>query len=163
VAGALINLQLGNIAEAARLFDVLPADSDDGGSAWGWATLALVAAATQKGAAPYVALVEESTRATYADRVLARCAEACAAARDGDESAARLALDRAYEAVPLGGDRIHPTIVALAEAQCLAALDTDDAAAAEVRAIKTASALGIDTGGWRTAFTAACGELHPAL
>ena len=70
-----------------------------------------------------------------------------------------MALDRAYEAVPLGGDRVHPTIVALAEVQCLTALHTDDAAAANVRAIKTASALGLDTFGWRTAFSAACGEL----
>ena len=62
--------------------------------------------------------------------------------------------------MPLGGDRIHPTIVALAEAQCLAALDTGDAAPAEVRAIKTAGALGIDSSGWRTAFAAACGELE---
>jgi hypothetical protein len=90
------------------------------------------------------------------------CAAACAAARVGDDPAARLALDRAYEAVPLGGDRIHPTVVALAEAECLAALGADDAREAGVRATKAASAVGLDVTGWRTAFAAACGVLTPS-
>jgi len=158
VATALIQLQLGNVERAAGLFDVMPSESDEG-STWGWAALALVASAVGKDSENYIRIVEESSRSTYADRVIVRCATACAAARLGDEKGSRVALDRAYEAVPLGGDRIHPTIVALAEAQCLKALHTDDAAAAEVRAIKTASALGLDTAGWRTAFSAACGEL----
>jgi class 3 adenylate cyclase/tetratricopeptide (TPR) repeat protein len=158
VANALIQLQRGDIEGACRLFDVMPSETGEG-STWGWAALALVASAAGKDSEAYIEQVEESSRSTYADRVIVRCATACAAARSGDESGARVALDRAYEAVPLGGDRVHPTIVALAEAQCLAALHTDDAAAAEVRAIKTASALGLDTAGWRTAFSAACGEL----
>ena len=158
VASALIRLQRGDIEGACRLFDLMPTETDQG-STWGWAALALVASAVGKETDGYVAIVEGSGRATYADRVIARCAAACAAARAGDEAGARLALDRAYEAVPLGGDRIHPTVVALAEAQCLKALHTDDAAVAEVRAIKSASALGLDTAGWRTAFSAACGEL----
>ncbi len=160
VAAALIQLQRGDIDGAARLFDQMPIDPDTG-STWGWAALALIASAAGRDNDEYVAAVEESSRSTYSDRVIARCATACAAARRGDDAGARVALDRAYEAVPLGGDRIHPTIVALAEAQCLTALHTDDAAAAEVRAIKTASALGLDAGGWRTAFAAACGELAP--
>ncbi|MEQ8839535.1 MAG: adenylate/guanylate cyclase domain-containing protein [Acidimicrobiales bacterium] len=158
VATALIQLQLGNVDKAARLFEVMPSDTHQG-STWGWAALALVASAVGKDADTYVGIVEESSRSTYADRVIVRCASACDAARRGDEDGARVALDRAYEAVPLGGDRIHPTIVALAEAQCLKALGTDDAATAEVRAIKAASALGLDTMGWRTAFMAACGDL----
>jgi class 3 adenylate cyclase/tetratricopeptide (TPR) repeat protein len=158
VATALIQLQRGDVAAASLLFDVMPDEGSGEGSSWGWAVLALVAAAAEKGVAPYVEIVEASTRATYGDRVIARCATACAAVRAGDEAAVRVALDRAYEAVPLGGDRIHPTIVALAEARCLAALDTADAAAAEVRAIKTASALGLNSAGWRVAFGAAVGE-----
>lgn len=157
VAAALIQLQRGRIDDAARLSGSMPDDGREG-LPWGWAVLALVAAATGGSTVDAVARVEQSSRATYADRVVARCAAACAAARSGDEDAARTALDRAYEAVPLGGDRIHPAIVALAEAQCLTTLDTDDAADAEVRAIKTASALGLDTTGWRAAFAAACGD-----
>lgn len=158
VAIALISLQRGDVDTAARLFDVMP-DVSGEGSTWGWAVLALIAAAVDKDVEPLVDVVEGSGRATYADRVLARLATACAAARAGDERGCRVALDRAYEAIPLGGDRVHPTIVALGEAQCLAALDADDAATAEVRAIKTASALGLDTLGWRNAFAAACGEV----
>ena len=158
VAGALLHLQRGDLESAGALFDVMPATAGEG-SPWGWAALALVAAAVGKDPDRYVEIVESSPRATYCDRVLARCATACDAARGGDETGARVALDRAYEAVPPGGDRIHPAIVALAEAQCLAALDTDDAAAAEARAVKTASALGLDSAGWRTAFAAACGNL----
>jgi class 3 adenylate cyclase/tetratricopeptide (TPR) repeat protein len=162
VAMSLLALQLGDLDEAARLFEIMP-DADAGeGSLWGWAVLALVATAVDKDADPYVSIVDTSTRATYGDRVLARCAAACAAARGGDETGARVAIARAYEAVPAGGDRVHPTIVALAEARCLAVLDADDAATSEVRAIKAASALGLDTTGWRTAFAAACGELQPA-
>ena len=161
VANALIQLQRGDVEGACRLFDLMPSETDEG-STWGWAALALVAAAAGKDSDAYVEIVEESSRSTYADRVIARCATACAATRAGDETGARVALDRAYEAVPLGGDRVHPTIVALAEARCLTALHTDDAAAAEVRAIKTASALGLDSTGWRTAFSAACGELASA-
>jgi hypothetical protein len=162
VAMSLVQLQLGDLVGASLLFDVMPEVDSGEGSTWGWAVLALIAAAVDKETDPYVAIVETSTRATYGDRVVVRCAAACAAARVGDEAGARVALDRAYEAVPLGGDRIHPTIVALAEARCLVVLDTDDAAAAEVRAIKTASALGLDTAGWHTAFAAACGDLQPA-
>ena len=162
VALSLVRLQSGDLSGASVLFDVMPETDSGEGSTWGWAVLALVAAAVDKDTDTYVSIVETSTRATYGDRVLARCAAACAAARAGDETGARVALDRAYEAIPLGGDRIHPTIVALAEAQCLAVLHADDAEAAEVRAVKTASALGLDTHGWRTAFAVACGELQPA-
>lgn len=162
VAISLIHLQMGDIVVAARLFDVMPEVDESSGSPWAWAVLALIASATDQPSDPYVALVEGSSRTTYADHVIVRCAAACAAARVSDESASRLALDRAYEAIPLGGDRIHPTVVALAEAQCLVALQTDDAAAAEVRAIKAAGAIGIDTTGWRTAFAAACGDLETA-
>jgi len=161
VASALIQLQRGNVDHATGLFDVMPSESDHG-STWGWAILALVASAVGKDSDSYVQIVEESSRSTYADRVIARCASACAAARVGDELGSRSALGRAYEAVPLGGDRIHPTIIALAEAQCLKVLDADDAAAAEVRAVKTASALGMDSAGWRNAFSAACGDLDDA-
>jgi class 3 adenylate cyclase/tetratricopeptide (TPR) repeat protein/ABC-type dipeptide/oligopeptide/nickel transport system ATPase subunit len=157
VATALIQLQLGNVDAASRLLAVMPENTDEG-SSWGWAVLALIAAAIDKDVDGYVAIVEESQRSTYSDQVIARCATACAAARAGDETGARVALDRAYEAVPLGGDRIHPTIVALAEAVCLTTLETDDAPTAEVRAVKTASAIGLDTLGWRTAFAVACGQ-----
>lgn len=162
VATALIRLQRGDVDGASRLFDVMPEHPSEAGSPWGWAALALVAAATGKDVDPFVAVVEGSARATYGDLVIARCAVACAAARAGDDPAARLALDRAYEAVPLGGDRIHPTVVALAEAECLAALDAHDAHEAGVRATKAASAVGLDVTGWHTAFAAACGVLTPS-
>lgn len=157
VAMALISLQRGDVDVAVQLFDVMP-DTPGEGSTWGWAVLALVAAAVEKDVESLADVVETSQRTTYADRVLARLALACAAARVGNEQGCRVALGRAYEAVPAGGDRVHPTVVALAEAQCLATLDAPDAATAEVRAIKTASALGMDTLGWRTALAAACGE-----
>ena len=60
------------------------------------------------------AAVETSGRSTYSDRVLARLAGACAAARAGDDAGAAVALDRARAAVPAGGDRVFPTIVAVA-------------------------------------------------
>jgi hypothetical protein len=161
VANALLALQMGNLDAAVKLVDQMPDPSEGRGSMWGWAVVSLIEAAQGHDVVAYVKLVGDAQQATYADRVLARCAQACAHARAGDEAAARRVLDEAYAAVPRGGDRVHPTVVALCEAQCLETLLTSDAGAAEVRATKAAEAVGIAESGWRTVFALACGS--PAL
>ena len=162
VATALIHLQAGAPGEAKRLVDVMPDPATGDGSTWGWAVLALVAGAVGDDIDRFVANVETASRSTYADQTIARCATACAAARVGDEAGARVALQRAYDAVPSGGDRVHPTIVAVAESVCLSALGTDDAEAVTTRAEKATAAIGIDDRGWRTVFMLACGLDPPA-
>ena len=162
VAVALTHLHDGDPLGAVRLADLVrsPRDTvpDEAGFPWAWAVLALAVGATGGDASVYAAAVEQSARATYADRALARAAEACAAARRGDEDAARDALERAEAAVPEGGDRLHPAIIAVARAECLSALGTDDAAEADDRAARAVAALGIDPRGWHTVFGRACGR-----
>ncbi|MEZ5166426.1 MAG: hypothetical protein R2695_08010 [Acidimicrobiales bacterium] len=154
IATALLQLQQGDIDGAWSLRAVMPDETSGQGSTWGWAVLALTAAARGDDVEPYADLVESSPRSTYADRALVRCALACAAPEratmPGPGSRSTGPTKRSHSVATA-----HPTIVALAEAQCLVALDAADAAAAEVRAIKTASALGLDSMGWRTAFARA--------
>jgi tetratricopeptide (TPR) repeat protein len=159
VSAALTHLHMGEPDLALRLADLMPAPGAGAGSTWGFAVLALAATANGGDPAPMVAEVESSPRATYADRVLARCATACAAARAGDEAAARSGLERAGDAIPAGGDRLHPMIVAIASARCLETLGTADAGPASERAAKAAAALGTDGRGWGTVFATACGQV----
>jgi len=158
VAHALSQIQIGEPAEAMKLLDLMPEIDSDHGSTWGWAVIALAAAALGLDVREYAAAVESSTRSTYSDRVLARCAVACAAARVGDESGARVALKRAIEAVPDGGDRANKVLVAVAESECLRAVDAAEADEARQRSRELAAAIGMDDTGWRTAFAAACGQ-----
>jgi len=158
VATALSHIQLGDPAEAMKLLELMPDEADGLGSTWGWAVIALAAAALGLDNGEYVDAVELLPRSTYADRALARCALACAAARSGDESAARVALKRAIEIVPDGGDRVSRLVIALAESACLRAVGASEAADTRNRSDELASAIGIDPTGWRTAFTLACGQ-----
>ena len=158
VAVALTQLQLGDPETAYGLLDALPAPGEHRGSTWGWAVMALTTAVLGKDVAPWVDAVEGSIRSTYADKVLVRCAVAVAAARGGDEAGARVALSRAGEAIPAGGDQLHPAVVQMATSVCLAATaaaDTDEAVSA---AEASFSALGLDGHGWRTAFRGPTGD-----
>jgi len=158
VATALSHLQLGDPAEAMKLLELMP-DNDNGlGSTWGWATIALAATALGLDNSEYIDAVEFSPRSTYLDRVLARCAVACSAARSGDESGLRVALKRAIEIVPPGGDRVSRLVIALAEAECLGAVGSAEAHGSLQRSDELAAAVGIDPTGWRTAFRVACGH-----
>ena len=152
VAGALNSLQDGDLESAVEILGRLPGVDDPSGSTWAWAVSALTAAAADTDPGPFVEAVARSIRATYADRVLARLADACWRASTGDEVATRAALEQAETAIPPGGDRIHPFITATARAACLQKLGTDDADDACAHADALAAAMGIDRTGWRTAF-----------
>jgi class 3 adenylate cyclase/tetratricopeptide (TPR) repeat protein len=153
VAGALTALQDGDLENAVETLDRLPGVDDPSGSTWGWAVSALAAAAMDIDPGSFIEAVAGSIRATYGDRVLTRLADACWRARAGDDIATRTALAQADTAVPSGGDRIHPFIVAAARAECLERLGAADAGAARTQADALAAEMGIDGVGWRTAFT----------
>ncbi|MFQ5556302.1 MAG: adenylate/guanylate cyclase domain-containing protein [Acidimicrobiales bacterium] len=158
VGCSLSALQSGDPERAASLISVIPAPPSDQGSTWGWATAALVAVARGDDPSAFVSAVENEPRATYTDRVLAGLAEACHAVRTHDETGARRALERAGEAIPDGGDRVHPAIVAIATAGCLAELDTVDAPDAATLAWQMLESLGIDGAGWNRAFATVLGR-----
>ncbi len=157
VATALTRLQLGEFDAAFDLLHAIPTPGERRGSTWGWAVLAIAAAGLGKDIDPWVDTVEASSRATYADRVLARTAVACAAARSSDEAGARVALTRAAEAIPSGGDRLHPAIIQAARASCLTSTGSAEAPEAAARAEAKFAEFGLDVRGWRTAFDIAAG------
>jgi tetratricopeptide (TPR) repeat protein len=152
VASALISLQQGDLESAIETLHRLPGVEDPAGSTWAWAVSALTAAAHDTDPGSFISAIVGSSRATYADRVLAHLADACWRAASGDESAVRAALSQADMAIPSGGDRIHPFIAASARAACLGALGSGDAADALAVADTLAAELGIDPTGWHTAF-----------
>jgi len=158
VAAALGHIQIGEPAEAMKLLELMPATDSESGSTWGWAVIALAATAVGLDNSEYVSAVESFTRSTYSDRVLARCAAACAAARIGDESGARVALKRAIDVIPDGGDRVNKVVVAVAESECLRVVGAKEAHDAHERARELAAAIGVDDSGWHTAFAVACGQ-----
>jgi tetratricopeptide (TPR) repeat protein len=155
VAGALLSLQEGDLEGAIESLQRLPGVEDPTGSTWAWAVSALTAAAHDTDPGPFISAIVGSTRATYADQVLAHLADACWRAASGDEGGARAALSQADLAIPPGGDRIHPFIAASARAGCLGALGAADAADALTVANTLAADLGIDPAGWHTAFATA--------
>ncbi len=158
VAVALNRLQLGHPEDAMTLLDLMPDPDSGSGSAWGWAIVALAAAASGRDNEEFVDAVETSPLATYGDRVLARCATACSAARSGDEAGAKVAIKRALDAIPSGGDRLSRVVVAIAETECLRAVDAAELDDAAKRAEDMASAIGVGLVGWGTAFAMACGQ-----
>lgn len=158
VAAALSRLQMGQPAEAMKLLDLMLAIGADQGSTWGWAVVALASSALGLDSAKYTEIVESSPRSTYSDRVLARCASACAAARSGDASGVRVAIKQAIDAVPDGGDRANKVMVAIAESECLRAVSAAEADDVFQRSRELAGSTGIDDTGWRTAFAVACGQ-----
>ncbi len=157
IARAMLAMQAGDVETAVPLLEAMPAIGDSRGNTWGWAARSLAAAMNGQDISSWVDAVETSSRATYGDRVLARCAVACAAARSGDEVAARSALARAVEAVPEGGDRVHAAIIAAARAECAAAIDGLDRATAASEAETAFALIGSSSTGWRTLFHIAAG------
>ena len=101
--------------------------------------------------------METSGRSTYSDRVLARLAGACAAARAGDAAGAAVALDRAHVAVPAGGDQVFPAIVAVAAAVVAEKLTLPELPERRAEAESALTRLGVPDSGWWTALRAAAG------
>jgi len=158
IARAMLAMHRGDLEAALPLLSAMPDTTDPRGNTWGWAAQALAAAMSGDDVTVWVDAVEASSRATYGDRVLARCAIACSAARVGDDVAARSALARAADAVPDGGDRVHPAIIAAARAECAASTGDQDAAAAATDAEAAFALLGSSSEGWRTLFRGATGR-----
>ncbi|MEC7672495.1 MAG: adenylate/guanylate cyclase domain-containing protein [Actinomycetota bacterium] len=161
VALGLARLQEGDADAAFELLDALPGVADDTSSRWGWAVTALARAATGRSVEAYADAVETSGRSTYSDRVLARLAGACAAARAGDSAGAAVALDRARAAVPTGGDQVFPTIVAVAAAVVAEKLTLPELPERRAEAESALTRLGLPDSGWWAALRAAAG-VEPA-
>jgi class 3 adenylate cyclase/tetratricopeptide (TPR) repeat protein len=159
VVEALVGLQSGDPGRAAALLEALPPPGHPDGTPWAWAVRSLVAAGTDEPIERLVEATETSARATYADRLLGRLAVAVSRCRAGDEAGTRDALADAAAAVPAGGDRVHPVVVAVAGASCLAALGTTDAGSAAAAAARSASAIGVEARGWHVAFADHADEL----
>ncbi|MEM8705695.1 MAG: hypothetical protein AAGE98_04515 [Actinomycetota bacterium] len=163
VATGLAHLQSGDVDAALAVLDALPGLTDQSSSRWGWAITALVHAASGRPVGDFVDAVEASGRSTYSDRVLARLAVATAAARDGDAAGAQVAIERARAAVPLGGDQIFPSIIAVGAAVVAEKVDADDATELRAEAESALARVGIPDSGWWTALRAAAGvESVPA-
>ncbi len=158
VAASLSRIQMGEPAEAMKLLDLMSAIGPGNGSTWGWAVVALASVALGRDHSKYAEIVESSPRSTYSDRVLSRCAVACAAARAQDVSAVRVAIKQAIDAVPDGGDRASKVMVAVAESECLRMVSAPEANDVLQRSRELAGATGIDDTGWRVAFSVACGQ-----